>query len=417
MDYAFDAGRAVRVIVLDTVRRDVGSGGVLSAEQTQWLSGQLAAAGARRVIVVSHQPLTSVDGGQAALALLDADRHVVAALAGDSHHNRVVARHTATGGYWLVQTAALADYPQQGRVLRVRAAPGGGTVLETWMLDTAPDPLADTARELAYLDAQGGRPQGEAGTARRPQRAALFALARLDVAPYSGPLHMSVTGRDPRVLVVEDDEEIAQVLQRSLRLEGYEVRVAGDGEAALDQSAAFNPDLVILDLGLPKLDGMEVARRLRSADDVPILMLTARDALEARVEGLDAGADDYLVKPFERQELLARLRALLRRRPPRGSASVVVGDLALNPDTHEVSRGGREIDLTQREFELLEYLMRNERIVVPRQRLLEEVWGYDPFATTNTIEVFVSNLRRKLESGGEARLLHTIRGAGYVLRA
>jgi DNA-binding response OmpR family regulator len=195
------------------------------------------------------------------------------------------------------------------------------------------------------------------------------------------------------------------------------VRVAVDGETALDQSAAFNPDLVILDLGLPKLDGMEVARRLRSADDVPILMLTARDALESRVEGLDAGADDYLVKPFERQELLARLRALLRRRPPRGSASVVVGDLALNPDTHEVSRGERDIDLTQREFELLEYLMRNERIVVPRQRLLEEVWGYDPFATTNTIEVFVSNLRRKLEAGGEVRLLHTIRGAGYVLRA
>ena len=207
------------------------------------------------------------------------------------------------------------------------------------------------------------------------------------------------------------------MLQRSLRLEGYEVRVAGDGETALDQSAAFNPDLVILDLGLPKLDGMEVARRLRAADDVPILMLTARDALESRVEGLDSGADDYLVKPFERQELLARMRALLRRRPPRGSASVVVADLALNPDTHEVIRGARVIDLTQREFELLEYLMRNERIVVPRQRLLEEVWGYDPFATTNTIEVFVSNLRRKLEAGGEPRLLHTIRGAGYVLRA
>jgi two-component system, OmpR family, response regulator MprA len=228
---------------------------------------------------------------------------------------------------------------------------------------------------------------------------------------------MNATGRDPRVLVVEDDEEIALVLQRSLRLEGYEVRIAGDGEAALDQSAAFNPDVVILDLGLPKLDGIEVARRLRSADDVPILMLTARDALESRVEGLDSGADDYLVKPFERQELLARLRALLRRRPPRGAASLTVGDLALNPDTHEVSRGDREIELTQREFELLEYLMRNERIVVPRQRLLEEVWGYDPFATTNTIEVFVSNLRRKLEAGGEARLLHTIRGAGYVLRA
>ena len=228
---------------------------------------------------------------------------------------------------------------------------------------------------------------------------------------------MNAPVRDPRVLVVEDDEEIAQVQQRSLRLDGYEVRLAADGEAALDAAAAYRPDLVILDLGLPRLDGMEVARRLRAADDVPILMLTARDALEARVEGLDAGADDYLIKPFERQELLARLRALLRRRPPRGSASLVVADLALNPDTHEVHRSERTIELTQREFELLEYLMRNERIVVPRQRLLEEVWGYDPFATTNTIEVFVSNLRRKLEAGGEPRLLHTIRGAGYVLRA
>jgi two-component system, OmpR family, response regulator MprA len=202
-----------------------------------------------------------------------------------------------------------------------------------------------------------------------------------------------------------------------LRLEGYEVRVAGDGEQALKTHADYVPDLVILDLGLPKLDGIDVARRLRGSDDVPILMLTARDALEARVEGLDSGADDYLLKPFDRQELLARLRALLRRRPPRGSASLVVADLALNPDTHEVRRGERSVELTQREFELLEYLMRNERIVVPRQRLLEEVWGYDPFATTNTIEVFVSNLRRKLEAGGESRLLHTIRGAGYVLRA
>jgi DNA-binding response OmpR family regulator len=228
---------------------------------------------------------------------------------------------------------------------------------------------------------------------------------------------MNGVGRDPRVLVVEDDDEIAQTLQRSLRLDGYEVRIAGDGEEALDQAAAYNPDLVILDLGLPKLDGIEVARRLRAADDVPILMLTARDAIDARVEGLDSGADDYLVKPFERQELLARLRALLRRRPPRGSASLTVGDLSLNPDTHEVHRSERAIELTQREFELLEYLMRNERIVVARQRLLEEVWGYDPFATTNTIEVFVSNLRRKLESAGEPRLLHTIRGAGYVLRA
>ncbi len=223
--------------------------------------------------------------------------------------------------------------------------------------------------------------------------------------------------RPPRVLVVEDDDAIAQVLQRSLRMEGYDVRVAEDGVAALDQAHAFLPDLVILDLGLPRLDGIEVAKTLRrSEDEVPILVLTARDALESRVEGLDSGADDYLVKPFERQELLARMRALLRRRPPRGQATIAVGDLRLNPDTHEVIRSGRTIDLTQREFELLEYLMRNERIVISRQRLLDEVWGYDPFSMTNTIEVFVSNLRRKLEAGGEPRLLHTIRGAGYVLR-
>ena len=223
--------------------------------------------------------------------------------------------------------------------------------------------------------------------------------------------------RTPRVLVVEDDDAIAQVLQRSLRMEGYEVRIAGDGIAALDEAHAFLPDLLILDLGLPGLDGVEVAKTLRrGGDDVPILVLTARDGVEARVEGLDAGADDYLVKPFERQELLARLRALLRRRPPRGQATLTMSDLKLNPDTHEVTRAGRPIDLTQREFELLEYLMRNERIVISRQRLLDEVWGYDPFSMTNTIEVFVSNLRRKLEAGGEPRLLHTIRGAGYVLR-
>jgi DNA-binding response OmpR family regulator len=223
--------------------------------------------------------------------------------------------------------------------------------------------------------------------------------------------------RPPRVLVVEDDQDIADVLQRSLRMEGYEVRIAGDGLVALDEAHGFLPDVVILDLGLPRLDGIEVARELRRDDDVPILMLTARDALEARVEGLDSGADDYLVKPFERQELLARIRALLRRRPPRGSAPLRVGDLTLNADTHEVQRAGRTVELTQREFELLEYMMRNERIVISRQRLLDEVWGYDPFSTTNTIEVFVSNLRRKLEAGGEPRLLHTIRGAGYVLRA
>jgi two-component system, OmpR family, response regulator MprA len=219
-----------------------------------------------------------------------------------------------------------------------------------------------------------------------------------------------------RVLVVEDDAEIADVLRRSLRQEGYEVRTSADGVDALDVAAGFVPDLVVLDLGLPRLDGVEVCRRLRADGDVPILMLTARAETEDRVGGLDSGADDYLVKPFERQELLARIRALLRRRPPRGAASLSVADLTLNPDTREVTRGDRELELTNREFELLEYLMRNERLVVSRERLLDDVWGYDPMAATNTIDVFVSNLRRKLEGAGEPRLLHTKRGAGYVLK-
>jgi two-component system, OmpR family, response regulator MprA len=221
---------------------------------------------------------------------------------------------------------------------------------------------------------------------------------------------------DGRVLVVEDDADIADVLRRSLRQEGYSVRTAVDGVEALTLAADFMPDLVVLDLGLPRLDGMEVVRRLRVEGDVPILILTARAETDDRVEGLDRGADDYLVKPFERQELLARIRALLRRRPPRGSASLIVGDLRLNPDTREVSRGDREIELTNREFELLEYLMRNERLVISRERLLDEVWGYDPTAATNTIDVFISNLRRKLEADGEPRVLHTKRGAGYVIR-
>ncbi|MSO41600.1 MAG: response regulator transcription factor [Solirubrobacterales bacterium] len=220
-----------------------------------------------------------------------------------------------------------------------------------------------------------------------------------------------------RILVVEDDEEIADVLRRSLRAEGHEVRTAGDGVDGLSAAEQFIPDLVILDLGLPRLDGMEVCRRLRAESDAPILILTARSETEDRVGGLDSGADDYLVKPFERTELLARIRALLRRRPPRGSASLVIGDLSVNPDTREVRRSEREIELTNREFELLEYLARNQKLVVSRERLLEDVWGYDPFEQTNTIDVFISNLRRKLEAGGEPRLLHTKRGAGYVLKA
>ena len=217
--------------------------------------------------------------------------------------------------------------------------------------------------------------------------------------------------------MVEDDAAIADVLRRALRQEGHEVRSAEDGVEALELAESFMPDLVILDLGLPKLDGVEVCRRLRAESDAPILILTARTDTDDRVEGLDSGADDYLVKPFERKELLARMRALMRRRPPQGAASLAVADLRLNPDTREVYRGDRLIELTNREFELLEYLMRNERLVISRERLLEEVWGYDPMAMTNTIDVFISNLRRKLEAGDEPRLLHTKRGAGYVVKA
>jgi DNA-binding response OmpR family regulator len=220
-----------------------------------------------------------------------------------------------------------------------------------------------------------------------------------------------------RVLVVEDDQAIGQVLERSLRLEGYDVEHVSDGAAALQAWDSFEPDAIILDLGLPKLDGIQVARSIRKDSEVPILMLTARDGVEARVEGLDSGADDYLVKPFDRQELLARLRAMLRRTPPRGMEWLQVADLRLSPEQHEVFRGDRLVDLTQREFELLEYLMRNERLVVSRDQLLEDVWGYLSPGETNTVDVFVSNLRRKLESGDEPRLLHTVRGAGYVLRS
>ena len=219
-----------------------------------------------------------------------------------------------------------------------------------------------------------------------------------------------------RVLVVEDDRDIAEAIQRSLRYEGYRVELAHDGTEALEIFELFVPDLVLLDLGLPNLDGSEVLQRIREQDDLPILVVTARDAVDSRVKELNAGADDYLVKPFDRAELLARTRALLRRRPPRGQSALAVDDLVLKPDGREVKRGDRIIDLTAREFDLLEFFMRNARLVLSRERLLEDVWGYDTFSTTNTIEVTISNLRRKLEEGGEGRLLHTLRGAGYVLK-
>ena len=221
--------------------------------------------------------------------------------------------------------------------------------------------------------------------------------------------------RSPRVLVVEDDTEIAGALRRSLRLEGYDVRISGDGEEALVESGTFEPDLVVLDLGLPRLDGVEVCRRLRDKGDVPILMLTARDGTADRVTGLDSGADDYLVKPFDREELLARMRALLRRRPPRGSAFLQVGDLRLNPDTREVLRGDRQIQLTAREFELLEYLVRNGGRIVPKEQLLRHVWQYEHTPPESTVvETYISYLRRKLDALGPP-MITTRRGVGYGL--
>ncbi len=225
------------------------------------------------------------------------------------------------------------------------------------------------------------------------------------------------TDQSARVLVVEDDCEISKALDRTLRHEGYAVKCVESGEEAFELVDSFMPDLILLDLGLPGIDGVEVSKKLRQMGDISILMLTARDSLEDRVVGLDSGADDYLVKPFERSELLARMRALFRRRPPRGSASISLGDISLNQSTREVQRGERKIDLTAREFELLEYMMRNYGLVVSRQKLLDEVWEYDPYAITNTVDVFVSSLRRKLEADGEPRVLSTVRGVGYMLKA
>ena len=221
-----------------------------------------------------------------------------------------------------------------------------------------------------------------------------------------------------RVLVVEDDAEIAAVLTRIMRSEGLEAKVATNGSDALEELRLFKPDVTLLDLGLPELDGVDVLRALRSrGDDRPVIALTARDASESRVEGLDAGADDYVVKPFDRAELLARMRAILRRRPPEGSVALKAASLELDPDSRLAYIAGRPLDLTSREFELLEYLMRNRGVVISRQRLLDDVWDYDPTAETNTIEVFISNLRRKLEADGEQRVLETVRGSGYVIRS
>jgi two-component system response regulator MprA len=221
-----------------------------------------------------------------------------------------------------------------------------------------------------------------------------------------------------RILVVDDERAFRQAISRALTLEGYAVEQAGEGAEALERLADGGLDAVVLDVSMPVLDGLEVSRRLRDAGDrTPILMLTARDAIDDRVAGLDAGADDYLVKPFALRELLARLRAIMRRTGEGSDGEALrFEDLRLDPAAYEVWRGDRRIEMTRTEFLLLELFMRNPRQVLPRSTIFERVWGYDFGTRSNSLGVYVGYLRRKLEEGGEPRLLHTIRGVGYVLR-
>jgi two-component system, OmpR family, response regulator MprA len=221
-----------------------------------------------------------------------------------------------------------------------------------------------------------------------------------------------------RILVVDDERAVRESLERALRLEGYEVALAEDGAQALGTLADQAPDAVVLDLMMPGVDGFEVCRRMRSGGDrTPVLVLTARDSVTDRVSGLDAGADDYLVKPFALDELLARLRALLRRSTGGdGTSALRFADLSLDPSSYEVKRGDRPVELTRTEFLLLELFMTHPRQVLTRSVIFERVWGYDFGPGSNSLEVYVSYLRRKTEAEDEARLLHTVRGVGYVLR-
>jgi two-component system, OmpR family, response regulator MprA len=221
-----------------------------------------------------------------------------------------------------------------------------------------------------------------------------------------------------RILVVDDEPAVREAVERALRLEGHEVALAADGGEALDSLGDGAPDAVVLDVLMPRVDGLELCRRMRARGDrTPVLMLTARDAVSDRVAGLDAGADDYLVKPFALEELLARVRALLRRTAPEADRRPVGhADLVLDPASHEVTRAGRLVELTRTEFQLLELFLRHPRQVLTRSVIFENVWGYDFGPRSNSLEVYMGYLRRKTEAGGEPRLLHTVRGVGYVLR-
>jgi DNA-binding response OmpR family regulator len=223
---------------------------------------------------------------------------------------------------------------------------------------------------------------------------------------------------EPLVLVVDDDEDIRTALERALRLEGFAVRVAEGGRRALELVEQDRPGVMVLDVVMPDLSGISVVARMRArGDDTPICILSARDEVEDRVAGLEAGADDYVVKPFDIGELAARLRALLRRMPSGAGEPIRVGDLVVDPARRSVHRGDRAVELTRREFELLEELARHRNVVLSRGQLLERVWGYDFEVDGNVVDVFVGYLRRKLEAGGEPRMIHTVRGVGFVLRA
>ncbi|MCX6022587.1 MAG: response regulator transcription factor [Chloroflexi bacterium] len=220
-----------------------------------------------------------------------------------------------------------------------------------------------------------------------------------------------------RVLVIDDDDGIRTSLRRALSYAGFAVELAENGEVGLQRALASPPDVIILDVMMPGLDGIETCHRLRAGGDVPILMLTAKDEVADRVDGLEAGADDYLVKPFALEELIARLRALLRRRAPDDGNRVRIADLTVDLASREVWRGARQVELTAKEFDLLAHFVRHPRQVLSRDQLLEQVWGFDFEAETHVLEVYMSYLRQKLEAGGEVRLIQTLRGVGYILRA
>ncbi len=253
-----------------------------------------------------------------------------------------------------------------------------------------------------------------------PRQAWTGILDIMNNAPAKAQKLQRLDGTPPRVLVVDDEHNLTELLSMALRYEGWEVKSAGSGMAAVRAAREFEPDAVALDMMLPDMDGLEVLRRMREHNDrIPVLFLTARDAVEDRIAGLTAGGDDYVTKPFSLEEVVARLRALMRRTAVLATqdqdSTLVVGDLSLDEDSHEVIRGGDAINLTATEFELLRYLMRNPKRVLSKAQILDRVWNYDFGGQANVVELYISYLRKKVDAGHEP-MIHTMRGVGYVLK-